>query len=262
MTEQVTEGTKTDAEPVFPDHMAQVTFETINELIANRNTLVGKINAVKGDRQTLSEQLTESSTDPKAVEARKRRDEAQALLDQAIMDLHAAIQPEIESVLSDSDGASASIEEEIKEADSKIKPALTFFKKMYDKDDYKLSDHLLPLERLKGFSTRGAGSSGRRVRGYTVDVTVNGETTGFDNLAGAAKFLSVDTPKLQEAFFAAAGNPEKLKDAPDRVDFEVTYTEEYDDGTSEVVTAGIVATRSVDDDATDTEADAEATASE
>lgn len=243
MTEQVAQGTSTDEAPVFPDQMAQVTFETINSLIAARNTLVGKINAVKGDRQTLSEQLTESSTNPDAVEARKRRDEAQALLDDAIMDLHKAIQPEIEAVLADSDGASASIEEEIKEADAKIKPAMTFFKKMYDKDDNKLSEYLTPLERLKGFSTRGAGSTGRRVRGYAADVTVNGETTGFDNLAGAAKFLGVDTPKLQEAFFAAAGNPEKLKDAPDRVDFEVTYTEEYEDGTSEVVTAKIVATR-------------------
>lgn len=239
MADEATTQEQVEA-PQFPDEMSQEMFKTIVNLITQRNGLVGKVNAVKGDQQTLTEQLIESSTSKDAVAARKRRDKAKAELDQAELDLYAAIKPEVEATLADAEGSAKKIEDDIKELDGKIKPAQNFFKKMYGEN---LSKHLPSLERLKGFSTRGAGSSGRRVRGYTVDVTCDGETTGFDNMAGAAKYLGVETTALQEAFFSAAGNPEALKDAPDRVDFSVEYTDTYDDGSTEIKTATLVAAR-------------------
>ena len=232
--------------PPFPDEMAEASFNTLVSLIEARNSEVGKINAVKGDRVALTEQVEAQSTKAEIVEARNARDEAQAVLDEAVMALHAVVTPEVDALLADAEGSVKEAEEAVKEQDAKIKPGVQFFKKMFGED---LAGHLPALARLKGFSTKGAGSSGRRVRGYTVDVTVDGETRGFDNLASAAKYLVVDTSVLQEAFFAAAGNPEKLKDAPNRVDFDVTFTETYADETTGENTAHLVATREEKDEA-------------
>lgn len=242
MTEQVTEAqVEEQAGPVFPDEMAEMAFRQLEKLINDRNAEVGKINAVKGDRQTLTEQLEENSTSPAAVDARKRRDAAQAALDEAIMDLHKAVQPEVDSLLANAEGSVKDIEEKVKEMDSTIKPGINYFKKLTSEE---LAKHLPPLQRLKGFSTKGAGSTGRRVRGYDVAVSIDGEVTGFENLASAAKFLDVETAVLQEKFFEAAGNPAKLADAPDRVDFTVAYVETYDDGSTEDKEAQVVAERS------------------
>lgn len=244
MTDQVTDAV--EERPNFPDEMAEASFNTLVSLINERNAEVGKINAVKGDRVALTEQVEAQSTKPEIVAARKARDEAQAVLDEAVMALHAVVTPEVDALLADAEGSVKEAEEAVKEQDAKIKPGVQFFKKMFGEE---LANHLPALARLKGFSTKGAGSSGRRVRGYTVDVTVDGESRGFDNLASAAKYLVVDTSVLQEAFFAAAGNPDKLKDAPDRVDFNVEYTETYDDDTTEQKTAYLVATREAKDEA-------------
>lgn len=251
MTDQVTENAEAteapvEEAPVFPNNDAEVSFNMINGLIKERNSKVGKINAVKGDRLTLLKTLEAESTNPAAVEARARRDQAQEALDQAIVDLHAAVQPEINAVIADAEGEAKKIEEEIKDLDSKIKPATSFFKKMFGEN---LAKHLVGLERLKGFSTKGAGSSGRRIRGYDAAVTIDGETTGFDNLASVAKYLGVETSDLQNAFFSAAGNPENLKDAPDEVKFSVTFTEAHEDGTTEDKTAVVTCTRTAKDEA-------------
>lgn len=243
MTETVNENAEAveaPEAPVFPNNDAEVSFNMINGLIKDRNAKVGKINAVKGDRLTLLKTLENESDNPAAVEARARRDQAQAALDQAIVDLHAAVQPEINAVIADAEGEAKKIEEEIKDLDSKIKPATSFFKKMFGEN---LAKHLVALERLKGFSTKGAGTSGRRIRGYDAAVTIDGTTTGYDNLASVAKYLGVETSQLQEAFFSAAGNPENLKDAPDEVKFSVTYTEVFEDGSTEDKTAVVTCTR-------------------
>lgn len=245
MTENTVEQETTEAGPVFPDEMAKMSFEMLSNLITERNTFVGKINAVKGDRLTLQEQLEENSTNPDAVKAREARDRAQAELDEAVMALHAAVQPEINSILADAEKSTSDIEEQVKESDAKIKPGVAYFKKMFGED---LAKHLPSLERLKGFSTRGAGSSGKRIRGYNVIVDLDGEVTEFENMAGAAKYLEVETSDLQGKFFEAAGNPEALKDAPDRVDFTVDYTETDEDGGTSQHTAKITAVRQAKDE--------------
>lgn len=247
MTEQVSTESETveEAPLVFPDEMSQMSYNMINDLINQRNANVAKINAVKGDRQSLSEQLEENSTNPDAVAARTDRDEAQAILDEAVMTLHGIVQTEVNELLANAEASSAQIEESIKDLDAKIKPATTFFRKMYGEN---FAKRLNSLVRLKGFSTKGAGSSGRRIRGYEFAATVDGEVTGFENLASAAKFLEVPTATLQEQFFDAAGNPEKLVDAPDDVRWEFAYDEVAEDETVTHKTAFIRGTRTAKDE--------------
>lgn len=254
MTDVVTEqdsaaqAPAADEGPKFSGPEAEVSFNMIKNLIVERNNKVGRINAVKGDRQTLMEQLRETSDSPSAVEARARRDQAQEALDEAILDLDAAVRPEVEAVIADSEGAAKNLEEEVKELDGKIKPATSFFKKMFGED---LAKYLPGLERLKGFSTRGSGSGGRRIRGYNATVTIDGKSTSFDNVASVAKYLDLETVDLQKAFFDAAGNPEALKDAPDVVEFSVTYTETFDDGSNEERTAVVRCERTTNEASAD-----------
>ena len=255
MTETVAQETEATEEqgPVFPDEMARMSFQMLSDLIVNRNALVGKVNAVKGDRLTLQEQLEENSTNPEILALNEKIKEAQLAVDELVMQRHSLIVPEVDALLKDAESSVTQIEEKVKDLDAKIKPGAAYFKKMYGEN---LAKHLPQMGRLKGFSTRGAGSSGRRIRGYNVDVEIDGETTGFDNVAGAAKYLDVETSALQEAFFKAAGNPEALKDAPDTVTFSVTFTETPDDGEPYEATAKVTATRNVkESDASDEESD-------
>lgn len=255
MTDTTTEAAETQENqaPVFPDEMAKMSFEMLSGLIKERNSEVSKINAAKGDQQTLMEDLRESSQRPDAVKAREARDKAQEALDEAILALDKAVRPEVQEVL-ESAGDTKEAEAKIKEYDEKVKPGTNYFKKMYGED---LAKHLPPLSRLRGFSTKGAGSSGRRVRGFSVEVTVDDETRNFENLASAAKYLELDTTQVQEAFFEAAGGKDKpLKEIADRVDFTVEYTEVDEDGTESTTTANLIATRDVKDEAaTEDEAD-------
>ena len=248
MTETTVEQENVEQEaPSFPDEIAELSFKQLAKLIGDRNAQVARINAVKGDRLSLLKDLEENSQAPDAVAARAARDKAQAALDEAVMALHKAVQPEIESLTTDAEKSVSDIEEAVKDYDSKIKPGMNYFKKMYGEN---LAKHLPGLDRLKGFSTRGAGSSGKRIRGYNVVVTEeNGEVTEFPNVASAAKYLEVETADIQGKFFEAAGNPENLKDAPDQVDFTVEYVETDEDGKSETLTAKIRAYREVKDEA-------------
>lgn len=256
MTEQQVETTESQVEekPVFPDEMAELSFKTLSDLIANRNSEVGKVNAVKGDRQTLTEQIEAQSTKPEIVEARERVAKIQEALDEAVMALHAVVTPEVNSLLEDAESSVKDTEAKVKEYDEKIKPGLKYFKKMYGEN---LAKHLPALARLKGFSTKGAGATGRRVRGFDVAVTIDGETTAFENMAQAAKYLEVETATLQEAFFKASGK-ESLKDVGDRVDFNVTFTEVDEAGAESENTAQVVATRTVKHDEAEASDEAEA----
>ena len=244
-----TEATEAEAPesegPTFKDPMQELAFKQLAGLIGERNSKVGRINAVKGDRLSLLKELEEKSDNPEAVKARAARDKAQEELDEAVMALHKAVQPEIESLTQDAEKSVESIENEVKEADQTIKPGMTYFKKVYGED---LAKHLPGLERLKGFSSRGTGGGGRRIRGYVVTVEVDGESRDFDNVATAAKYLDVETGDLQGKFFEAAGNPEKLADAPDTVSFEVSYEDTYEDGTKEQKVASVTATRTAKDE--------------
>lgn len=216
MSENSTETTPL----AFVDEMHELTHKQIEKFINERNALVGQANAANGDRVTLTEQITENSTDPAIVEAREMRDEA-------IMRLHELVTPKVNEIVENAAGSVVEVEESIKEIDGKLKPGLTYYKKVYGEDAAK---HLPSQERLKGTQIR-SGGGGRRVRGFKVDVTVDGETTTFDNFASAAKYLEVDTTDLQEKFFEKAGNPKQVKDAPDVVNMTINYTEVDEDET-------------------------------
>ncbi len=209
-------------EPVFSDELAEVAFNSIKELIVARNALVGQANAAHGDRVTLTEQITENSTDAKIVAARKQRDDA-------IMALHELVTPQVEKTIADAAGSVGAIEEEVKAHDEKIKPGVTYLKKMYGESPTSPATFLPSLERVKGMTVRAGGGGGRRIRGFNVITTVDGESQEHENFASAAKWLEKETTDLQEAFFEAAGQPKQVKDAPDEVEFEVEFTETYED---------------------------------
>lgn len=240
------EAQETEPEgPKFKDPMQELAFKQLSDLIAERNAQVARINAVKGDRLSLLKDLEENSQTPEAVEARKRRDEAQAALDEAIMDLHKAVQPEIESLTQDAEKSVTDIENDVKEKDQAIKPGMTYFKKVYGEE---LAKHLPSLDRLKGFSSRGTGG-GRRIRGFSIVVETDDDgVKEFENAASAAKYLEVETTDVQEAFFKAAG-VESLKDAPDEVVFEVPFVDTYEDGTKDEKVAKVTAVRNAKDEA-------------
>lgn len=265
MTETVTEATtseKTD-EITFPDEMAKMSFGMLSKQIEQRNSLVGQINAAKGDSDLLRQQIMDESTDEDIVSLRERRDAAKAAYDEAEMALYDAAMPKVKDFMADAESKVKETEEKVKELDGIIKPGTTYLRKSYGDD---LAKALPSLARLKGFSTKGAGATGRRVRGYEAAVEIDGEVTGFENLAGAAKFLDLETSALQEMFFKAAGVDE-LKKAPNTVQFTVNYTETYDDDTTEDKTATVTCERKeqdstpADDDETDAESHEDETAS-
>ena len=213
------EAETTETQVTFKDAMHEMAYKQLADLTKKRNALVGRANAAHGDRVTLTEQITEESTDPEIVKAREARDEA-------IMLLHKLVTPQVDEVMADAKSSIDGIEKELKDLDTTLKPGLTYLKKMYGEEAV---NGLPKMARLQGLRISGGGG-GRRIRGFHVEVTADGEeTVTFDNFAGAAKYLDVETSVLQEAFFTAAGNPEKIKDAPDEVDFEITYTEVDDD---------------------------------
>lgn len=256
MTEQTAEVATSQVEekPVFPDEMAEMSFNMLAKLITDRNSKVGEINAVKGDRQTLTEQIEQNSTEPEIVKAREEVRKAQEVLDEAVMALHAVVTPVVNAKLEDAESSVKETEDAVKGLDEKIKPGLAYFKKMYGEN---LAKHLPTLARLKGFSTKGAGASGRRVRGFEVAIVIDGESIGFDNFAQAAKYLDVETSALQAEFFKAAGK-DNLKEIADRVDFTVHYQEAAEgDEEPETLEAQVIATRVTKDEGTDTEAEAE-----
>lgn len=205
--------------PVFQDQMHEMQFSMLSDLINKRNDLVGKANAAKGDRQTLTEQIRDNSTDPDIVAAREAYSEALLALD-------ALVKPEVERIIADAEGASEGIEAEIAELDKTLKPGVTFFKKVYGEESAK---HFPSQSRLTGAATVRSGAGGRRVRGFNVIVTIDGESVEFENFASAAKHLDVETADLQSAFFTKAGT-ETLKDVPDEVNMTIDFTETDADG--------------------------------
>lgn len=210
---------ETAVELKFDDEMQQMTFNMLSNLINERNSLVGQANAANGDRQTLTEQIRENSTDPEIVAAREAYSEALLALD-------ALVKPKVEAMIADSAGSVTEIEEKIKELDGKLKPGVTYFKKLYADSD--VINHLPTQERLKGASVGRTGAGGRRIRGFNVVVTVDGEASEFENFSSAAAYLDVDTTELQKAFFEKAGT-DVLKEVPDEVNLVINYVEVDDD---------------------------------
>lgn len=244
---EVTEAPEAEATeakaPEFKDAMQKMAFEQLVEFIKERNSLVGTANAANGDAVTLYEQLTEESTDPEIVAAREARDEA-------IMRLHDLVAPKVKEIKAEATEGLSGIEAKIKEIDSVLKPGLNYYKKLYGDE---AGEHLPKQARLSGLRITSSGTGGRRVRGFRVAVTVDGEVEEFENFASAAKYLDKETATLQDAFFEAAGNPKQVKDAPDKVSFNVTFTEVDEDENVTERTASIYAFRPESEQGDDSE---------
>lgn len=240
MSEAVAEETETEqsndeaTKPVeFQDDMQRLAYEQIAGLITRRNHLASTANAANGNALDLKEQLTEESDDPEIVEARDARDAAINLLEELVA-------PKVKEMLENATEGLGDIETELKDIDDKLKPGMSFYKKLYGDDAAK---ELPSTVRLRGVRIGNAGTGGRRVRGFNVTVTVDGEVEEFENFASAAKYLDVETSQLQEAFFNAAGNPKQVKDAPDKVSFQATFTEVDEDENETEKTATVLAYR-------------------
>lgn len=237
MAETTAEETETQDETTksveFQDDMQRIAYEQIAAFISRRDSLVSTVNAANGNAVDLKEQLTEESDDPEIVEAREARDNAINLLESLVA-------PKVKDMLENATEGLGDIEAEIKDIDEKLKPGMTFYKKLYGEDAAK---ELPTPVRLRGVRIGNAGTGGRRVRGFNVTVTVDGDVEEFENFASAAKYLDVETAQLQEAFFNAAGNPKQVKDAPDKVSFQATFTEVDEDENETEKTASILAYR-------------------
>ena len=212
------------------DAMREVQANALNELITERNKKVSKINAAQGDKDAIAEGVVNSDDDPEVVRLRNEIAELQDALD-------VIVDAKVKEILSEGAENVDTLKDEVTEDDKTIRSGLNFFKKLYGDDAVK---ELTKMDRLKGARTGGAG--GKRIRGYDVEVTLDDETTAFNNFAGAAKFLGTDTALLQEQFFAKAG-VEKLKDAPDEVQFGLSWTEQEEDGSTTNRTATVKAVR-------------------
>lgn len=212
-------ATETPAAPQFKDEFQKMQFTMLNEQIVKRNSLVGRANAAHGDRQSLTEQIRENDTDPDIVEAREQ-------MSKWVLKLDELVKPKVDAVIADAAGSVEGIETEIKEIDSVLKPGLNYYKKLYDDDTV---SQFAAQERLKGTAVRSGGGGGRRIRGFNVIVTVDGEDREFENFTQAAKHLDVDTVDLQKAFFSQAGT-EDLKAVPDSVKFTINFPEVDADG--------------------------------
>lgn len=247
MTEQVAEQVAQSAEPTFADPVQKAMYEQFIDLIKSRNALVGKVNAANGDAVALKEQITEESTDADIVAAREARDNA-------IEALEALVKPQVEAMINNAAEGLADAEASIKDIDSKLKPGLTFYKKLYGDDAV---DALPTQTRLKGMRIGNSGSSGRRIRGFNVTVTIDNEIQEFESFAAAANYLDEDTKSLQDAFFAAAGT-DVLKEVANKVFFNVTFTEVDDDGNKTEREAAVLAYRTDPSDDVEDKANAPA----
>lgn len=205
----------------FVDEMHELSHKQLVNFITQRNSLVGKVNAAAGDRVTLTEQIRESDDDPEIVAARERMSEA-------VLALDALVKPKVDAIIADSAGSQEQFENEIKELDQRLKPGLTYYKKLYDVGGKEPSKHLPAQDRLKGTTIR-SGAGGRRIRGFAVEITIDGQTERFDNFSTAATYLDVETADLQKEFFDKAGTT-TLKDVPDVVNMTLEYVEVDEDG--------------------------------
>lgn len=249
MTETATEATTEAKAPEFSSEMQKLQFDTLVEFIGKRNAIVAQINAATGDRDSLAESLRESD-DENIANLRVQIAELQDQMD-------AIIKEKVDALLENASGNVEALTKELDEWNEKIKPGVKYYKMLFTDGT---ADFFPKQDRVKGVRTSSGGGGGRRIRGYNVVVTIDGEETEHENFTNAAKQLDVETSALQEQFFAKAG-VEKLKDAPDVVTFSLSWTETEEDGTETDVTADVKAYRTepASDDAESTSDDADVT---
>lgn len=217
-TTAVSEAGKAEQKPQqFVDDLHRLQYEALEKSILERNDLVGRANAANGDRVSLEEQIRNNSTDPQIASLREQ-------ISELIMELDAKVKPLVDEAINSASGDVNEIEEKIKATDKTLKAGLAYFKNVYGDD---AAAYFTKQDRLKGTQLR-SGSGGRRIRGYDLTVTVDGEDRTFENFSTAAKHIGVDTVELQRAFMDKAGT-EKAEDFPDQVKFVVNFTEVDDD---------------------------------
>lgn len=201
----------------FSDEMQQMQFTLFQKMIAERNALVADVNAAAGNKEDLLNFYRETDTsDPALVAAREA-------WSQAYLDLMAIVEPKVEARIADSKGSQEEAEAKIKDLDGKIKPGLNLYRKLYEDLDPNAMKYFTKQERVKGVGIR-SGSGVRRLRNLAVDITIDGETTTFENFSTAAKHLDWDTGDLQKAFFDKAGT-EDPKKFPAVTSFSANYVE-------------------------------------
>lgn len=214
----------------FGSAMQKMQFEGLVEFITEHNNLVAKVNAATGDRDSLAESIKNSD---EFADIRNKIAELQDQLD-------VAVNEKVEAALANASGDAEGLTDKVKELKSTITSGISYYKKLYGDE---AAEAFPKVDRVKGQRTGGGGGGGKRIRGYNVIVTyANGEVTEYDNFAGAAKALGVDTAALQEQFYAKAG-VEKLKDAPDEITFGLSWEDTAEDGTKTPNSATVKAYR-------------------
>lgn len=213
--------TSTEAVQTFADDLQRLQFEQLNKMVVTRNGLVGKVNAASGDRMSLTEQIRENDNDPEIAEAR----EQMSIWSEKLNDL---VKPKVDAIVENAKGSIAEFETELKEMESTLNTGLSFYKKSYGDD---AAAFFTTRERLKGTQVR-SGTGTRRIRGWYVTVTIDGESKQFENFSSAAKHANADTGDLQTAFFAKAGTEDPKKISVNEVSFVINITDVDDDGNS------------------------------
>jgi hypothetical protein len=213
----------------FKSAMQKMQFDGLEEMIGEHNALVTQVNAATGDRDALYESIVNK---PEFEDLRN-----QIAVLQERLDGH--VNEQVEKALSADSGDTAEATEKAKELKSTIASGLSYYKKLYGED---AAEAFTKVERLKGVRVGGGGGGGRRVRGFNVVVTIGDDVEEFENFAGAAKALGIDTSELQDHFFAKGG-AEKLKDLPDEVEFVLNWTDVDDEGNETPASAEIRAYR-------------------
>lgn len=216
-TVQAAQNNEPAKEQTFQNDLHRLQFESLKEMILSRNDLVGRANAANGDRLTLEEQVRNNSTKPEIVELRDK-------ISELIMELDKHVKPIVDEAINSASGDVNEIEEKIKETDKTLKAGLAYYKNVYGEE---AASFFPKQERLKGTQLR-SGSGGRRIRGFDLTVTIDGEDRTFENFSTAAKHIGVDTAELQRAFFEKAGTEDASK-LPESVKFVINYTEVDDD---------------------------------
>lgn len=204
----------------------------LTEITNEHNALVGKVNAVVGSKDDLTESILASE---EMAELREAAEKAQALLDEAV-------EAKVSEALANKDTDVSDLQEKIKELKSSLTAGLKFFAQIYGKE---AADALPKVERVKGSRASTGGGGGRRIRGYGFTVTIGDDSEDFESLSDVAKYLdleNVTTKVLQEQFFAKAGT-DKLKEAPETVEFSLSYTDTDEQGNETPVLATITGTR-------------------
>jgi len=209
---------ETTKQQTFTDQLQELHFKSLDQLIVERNDLVGRVNAANGDVQSLTEQIRDNSTDPDIAYAREQ-------LSKWVLELDRLVKPKVEEALANRGEDTSKLEEDIKKMDIRLKPGIKYYKEMYGDD---AAEFFTKQSRLQGMHLRSAGS-GRRIRGFNITATVDGVDKTFENFSSAAKYIGVDTPDLQQAFFNKAQTEDADK-LPDEVNFTVNFDETDSDG--------------------------------